>query len=289
MTGARVVIVTDDFVMLNFPKTGSSFARAVLEKLYVERESRLRKLLTRLGVRAPVVMDIHLPKIDEERDYGIRDQHGTLRQIPVGHRHKPVVTITRNPFSRYVSLFLFRWWEQYPPAEPRIILDRYPHFPDLSFSEYYQMEHIHGTESRLRGLVPRIELGLHTIQFIQFYFRDPDTVLRNIDDKYIEEEQYWDDLRDITFLHQENLNLELNEFLLQLGIDQRSLELIDSSPRVNATDKQDAVDYREYFVEDKIENQILERERLLFAIFPEYLPGNNAASSSPTGSQNGAT
>jgi hypothetical protein len=39
------MIITDDLVMLNFPKTGNTFAREVFKRVYSGREYWLRKLL----------------------------------------------------------------------------------------------------------------------------------------------------------------------------------------------------------------------------------------------------
>lgn len=267
------MIITNDLVMLNFPKTGSTFAREVLKRLYTERNSKSRRLLEKLGVCNQSVMDVMSPKIDEKESYNIKDQHGTLRQIPRLHRNKPIVSITRNPFSRYLSTYFFRWWEKYPPEKNHIIFERYPHFPNLSFSEYFEMAHIYGSRNRLRNIVPKIELGLHTIQFIQFYFKDPESVLNKIDHNYIEKEQFRDDMGNITFVHQENLNSELKEFLLQIGMKQQELQFIDSMEKVNVTNmRSEETDYRKYYLRTEIEKKIIDRERLLFKIFPEYLP-----------------
>jgi hypothetical protein len=259
--------------MLNFPRTGSSFARKVLKRLYIARESRIHRLLARMGICNPSVMDVKMPKIDEDLDYKIKDQHGTLRQIPREHRSKPTVSIARSPFSRYLSLYSFRWWEKYPPVECQKILEQYPHFPNLSFSEYYEMTHVHGRKNRLHHIVPKVELGFHTIQFIQFYFKDPEATLNKINDNYIDNEQFRDDMGAITFLHQENLNSELKEFLLRIGMKQKELQFIDSMEKVNVTEKkEEEVNYREFYSYKSIAKKVLEREKLLFKIFPEYLP-----------------
>jgi len=81
------MIITDDFVMLNFPKTGSSFAREALKRLYANRN----------------IIELMLPKITEKRYRDRVDQHGTFRQIPLAHKNKPVLSITRNPLSRFQS------------------------------------------------------------------------------------------------------------------------------------------------------------------------------------------
>lgn len=272
------MLITNDFVMLNFPKTGSTFARDAIKHLYIRRESYVRKFLSRLGFWKPSIMELMMPKIDEANTYGIKDQHGTLRQIPFAHGNKQIVSIMRNPFSRYESTYLFRWWEKYPHADPQKIREKFPNFPKLSFSEYYEMIHDYGRENRLQGIQPRIELGFHTIQFIQFYFRDPESILRKIDDHYIENMQYRKDMGRIYFIHQENLKEELKQFLIDIGIPRDELEFIDSMENINVTSRE-MVDNRNDngVIDDSSRKRILEREKLLFTIFPEYLQNNDSA------------
>lgn len=275
------MLITDDFVMLNFPKTGSSFARSVVKRLYQQRQSRFARLLTNIKLHNPNFVELLLPKIDVAVHSHVRDQHGTLRQIPPPHAQKPIISVTRNPYSRYVSTYLFKWWQKYPPAERGIILEGFPDFPDLSFAEYYDMTHLHGTANRLGGVNPKIELGLFTIQFIQFYFKRPEETLREIDDDYIDNERFRDEIGNVTFLHQENLNAELKAFLLSINFEDEELRFIDSMLKVNSTEKTpDEADYRQFYHDRSLRDQILHRERLLFKIFPEYLPTDEPTSTS---------
>ncbi len=266
------MLITSDFVMLNFPKTGSSFARLVIRHLYSRRKSYVRRSLSNLGFWKPSILELMMPKIDEANTYGIEDQHGTLRQIPFEHRNKQIISITRSPFSRYESTYLFRWWEKYPPADPQKIREKFPNFPKLSFSEYYEMIHDFGRENRLQGITPNIELGFHTIQFIQFYFREPETVLKKIDGDYIESQKYKEDMGNIYFIHQESLRKELKQFLIHIGIPQHEAEFIDSLRKVNVTDKRMVnTDPQNKIGYPSVRKRILAREKLIFSIFPEYL------------------
>ena len=266
------MIITDDFIMLNFPKTGSSFARKVIKQLYGEHNSHIRKLMEKLCLCSPRVRDFMLPKIDVKVNYKAKDQHGTLRQIPESHRGKRIVSITRNPLERYVSTYFFKWWQSFPPADIHTIREKYPHFPDLSFPEYYEMTHLYGKQNRLQNIVPKIDLGLHTIQFIQFYFHDPEAVLTKIDHQYIEQEDFRRDMGSVEFLHQENLNSELRLFLIDVGFNENQLKFIDSLGKVNITEKKEkAPRLSNVAVESGFRNTILERDKLMFKIFPEYL------------------
>jgi hypothetical protein len=269
------MIITDRLVMVNFPKTGSSFARSVLREVHRRREMRVRSLplriLRRLGaVQGPQFVELMLPNIDKQNDLGRRDQHGTLRQIPAIHRDKTVVSITRNPLDRYVSAYLYGWWRDHPLTEVETIMDSFPRFPDLSFAEYLDMLHRFGKENRLKGITPQVELGLHTIQFIQFYFEEPSKVLRRIDADYIAERKYLEDMGKVTFLHQESLNRELFEFLLRVGYREEDVAFVATADRVNVTPlRRAATDVQTFYTEELVE-RVLHEDSLVFDLFPEY-------------------
>ncbi|RMD66615.1 hypothetical protein D6833_01285 [Candidatus Parcubacteria bacterium] len=266
------MIITDQFVMLNFPKTGSSFVRTVLKRVhkYDTPYNRIRRML-HLGNKPPMV-ELILPVIDRQFPPGLRGQHGTYRQIPPEHRHKTIVSVTRNPFDRYVSTYLFGWWKTHLHVAEERLKQAFPHFPDLSFQEYYDLLHTFGRESRLKGISPPIDLGLHTIQFIQFYFKEPERVLSTIDDDYIQRKQYLADMAPVVFLHQENLNRELCQFLTDMGYPQEDIRFIREAERVNVTDRPCDQYKPDRFYTPELIQDILARDRLLFDIFAEYKP-----------------
>ena len=269
------MFITEDLLMLNFPKTGSTFAREVLRRVYSKRDTLVEKALVKLRLRKPSVIDLLLPKVDIGIGAKLIDQHGTVRQIPSIYQDRPIVTITRNPLSRYVSTYLFRSWVHHPPTDVQTIKKRYPNYPDLTFSEYYEMMDIYEVKTRLNGIKPKIELGVLTIQFIRFYFKDPETVLKKIDLNYIENKEYMNELSKIHFIKQENLNSEFKEFLLKVGISKEELLFMDSMDKINvSTQKENKSNFREYYIGTDIEQKVLDKDRLLFSIFPDYLPKN---------------
>ncbi len=267
------MIITDKFVMVNFPKTGSSFVRMVLKQIH-EKYNRLpNRIWRKLHLANKTLIELMLPKIDEKNSYGIKDQHGTYRQILEEHKQKTVVSIIRNPFDRYVSTYLYRWWEKYPPVDLEQMKRNFPNFPNLSFREYYEIIQLFGRENRLNGISPKIELGLHTIQFIQFYFKEPEEVLSIIDNDYIKQKMYLTDMAEIIFLHQENLNEELYEFLLGVGYPKKDISFIKEHKKVNVTAREsNEMEFNNFYTKELVED-ILEKDRLLFELFPEYLGG----------------
>jgi hypothetical protein len=275
------MIITDEFVMLNFPKTGSSFAREALKKIYQIRGSRRFRWLSRLWPRQPLLKELMMPQIDAELSYGISAQHGTLRQIPPEHRHKPILTIIRNPLSRHVSIYRFGWWKTHPPADVETLRTRFPTFPELNFAEFCQFQYEFETRNRLRGIKPKIGLGVQSIQFIQFFFQDPVTILNEIEDDY-DANHLRAQLAKITFIHQENLRVELKQFLSAVGIPERQLSVIDDMENVNVTPGKTAgpEDTMGYF-DEVLERRVLTQERILFDLFPEYLPGHSPSASLP--------
>lgn len=266
------MLVTEDFVMLNFPKTGSSYAREVIKRVYDTPDTGSFGVLEKLGLNRPSVRELMMPKIHEAMYKGVKDQHGVWQQIPGKYKSRQVLSIKRNPFSRYLSAFHYGWWKTHPPATLIELKQHFPGFPQLSFSEYYEMTNIFSCRDRLSGILPKIDIGLHSLQFIQFYFKDPESVIRKIDAEYIESGAFKADMADVYFLEQEKLSADLKGFLIKLGAEPEMLNFLDEAKRVNVTPHQPG----EYTISDllldySVRNSILERDRLIFEIFPEYL------------------
>lgn len=257
--------------MLNFPKTGSSFARAIIRKAYNRRLSAPLRLLSAVGLSSGLVRELASPKIDEQASQGLVDQHGTYRQIPAEYRDRLVTTISRNPFSRYLSAYRFRWWATHPPAPLPSIRKRYPRFPDLTFEEYYDMAHRFGVPDRLAGARINVSLGLHSLQFIQFYCAQPAKVLAKLSEAYLDSGEIRDDLApNIRFLRQENLNSDIAELLRDVGFRPSELAFIGSADRINVTEPSDKS--KSDCMSPSVAAEILRRDRLLFDLFPDYRP-----------------
>lgn len=257
------MIVTNDFVMLNFPKTGSSFAREIIAKAYHERRSWPTKLIELAGFARPSLIELMLP----HPYLDAKDQHGRYSQIPSEYLNRKILSIVRNPVGRYLSLYNYRWWQKYPPLTAEEIRNIYPGFPELSFKEFYWMTQEYSVKQRLKDVKPKIALGLNSLMFIEFYFKDPKAVIKKIDDDYIDSGKYKNDMADIYFIHQESLKSELKHFLISAcGFKESRLGFIDIADPVNVSkksEKHDAIDKN--IIED-----IMLKDKLIFKIFPEY-------------------
>jgi hypothetical protein len=256
--------------MLNFPKTGSSFARTIIKRVCHNRETIFDKIGKRLFNWPGKYEELFFEKQDKVYHYNLKGQHGTYRQIPKRYLNRKILSITRNPFSRYVSTYLYGWWKKYPPGPMEIIKEFYPNYPELTFNDYYEMIHSFGIRDRLGELPLKCNIGMHTLQFIQFYSKSPSTVLSEISNNKSDYLDFKKIFPEICFLRQEKLNSDLKDFLKNCGYHERELSFIDSVGKINVTNKsQRDENYMEYY-SDKLISKINERDKLLFNIFPFY-------------------
>ncbi len=235
------MLITSEFVVLNVPKSGSSFVREVIKSIYESRRAagKPRSLLQRAlsTIRKPkdgselFVKELILPNIRLRGRPA--DQHGTYAQLPERFRNRPLVAVIRNPYDKLVSDYEFRWWAKYPPLPTQQLLEVVPNFPDLSFDEYLRMSECTAA-AKLGGQNP-LQLGNLTVEFIQFFFKHPPTALQNVSDSYVDSGEFKEDMAAVTFLRQERLNEDLAAFLDRYGFREDELALCRSHPRVNET------------------------------------------------------
>lgn len=198
-----------------------------------------------------------------------KSQHGTYSQIPPKHQKKPVISVVRNPFDRVVSNYEFRWWVNNPPCDITELKNKFPHFPDLTFEEYFKMSSFHSVNDILFGKKVKANIGPITLHFIKFYFKNPDKVIHELTDNYIDNKDFLDDMAKIEFLHTENLNKELYDLLIKFGFKHKRIKFILESKRDNISTQRKGRHYSEYLSEEIID-EIGYKERLIFMLFPEY-------------------
>lgn len=262
------MLITNQFVMLNLPKTGSTFARTVIKELHksrLTRQSLLTRLLQRLHVmKYPMCRDLLLPNIKLKGVTAEPDQHGTYSQIPYEYRGLPVISVVRNPYSRFMSGYEFRWWEAHPPIKDSLLAEHFPNFPNLTVDDFVRLNELDVIHGRLEGRKPDAEVGIQTIQFIQMFFKDPDRVLQNLTDEYLDSDEIFNDMAEITFLRQENLNEDLADFLAGIGYSAEEVDHVRSRDRVNVTSKQ-APDRNALWTPTALD-YVRRKERMIFRI-----------------------
>lgn len=233
------MLITNEFVMLNLPKTGSSFARVVIREIYEQRQSRKSVMIKALQLLAfkqrPSFKELVLPNIKVTGTEKPADQHGTFSQIPLKYLNREIVSIVRNPYTRFMSGYEFRGWEKYPLIPTSLLAERFPRFPNLSVDDYVRLEELQVIHGRFGGNIPKANVGDQTVQFIQMFFRNPLDVLANLTDDYIDSANIFRDIADIHFLRQDRLVDDLAIFLKRHGFSAAEVQYMREREWVNVT------------------------------------------------------
>lgn len=267
------MIITDQFVILNFPKTGSTFVREVVGQLYQNRNktNSVGKLLIKLGFKSTGFKELLMP---HPTIPNYKDQHGTFTQIPKPHQEKHILSVVRNPYNRFDSQYRFKWWAQHPPLPVEVINSHFPTFPDISLDEFVLLRKLVSENLKTKYQIPDdIKIGDQTIQFMEMFFKNPTQVLRNLSNDYINSGLYKNDICKLTLLQQENLNEQLILFLNKYGFSDNELSFIRKHEKVNVTSTGEPNQIR--FTETVI-NYVKTYEWILFKILSDlginYLP-----------------
>ncbi|MDG5492248.1 sulfotransferase family 2 domain-containing protein [Psychroserpens sp. SPM9] len=233
------MIITKDFVVLNLPKTGSTFTRNVLKTLYkVDKRSIFEKALYKFHIVTPKFQELILPNIKMPNRRP--DQHGTYSQIPQQYLNRVIVSTIRDPYSRFLSTYKFKAWANPNQLEvPKSILDvHFPSFPDLNMDDYVDLNK-HAEKIRINTIdeaLNNLDIGTQTIQFVQMFFKDPKVALSKLNDDYINSGAFKADMGEMKFLRQEHLNDDLIQFLLNHGFDKSDIDFINHKKKLNITD-----------------------------------------------------
>ncbi|MFW6046625.1 MAG: sulfotransferase domain-containing protein [Candidatus Woesearchaeota archaeon] len=287
------MIITKKFVLLNFPKNGSTYIREMIKQIHgVDNKKSLTRIINKLerkGVRVNKIRELLFAANGlEERlfpsnmslhtyDNNIVGPHTTYSQIPLKHREKPVLISIRNPFERFVSLYEFGHWKgesgfKVNPKFPEI-KQEFPDFPEISFNDYYKLMSEYGANNMVRNPNKmKVDIGPYSLQFLKFVMPDPENYIYQLTDEDITENKIKNDIpSNICFIHTENLNEELYEFLAAIGYNKSKVKkIIDQSNPINSKKKKwKRTHFIEYLNEDII-TDIKEKEKLIFYTFPEY-------------------
>ena len=227
------MIITDKFVMLNFPKTGSTFVRKMLKKVHSKEKLTF---LQKIGLQRKRYFENYW--VENIRDTTFRantkDEHGLFCQIPESSRDKIIVSVKRDVFERYVSLFEYGDWKKTWGNFPEVA-DKYPNFPNLRFEQYMDKIFNNNPFNKHPKINRELPIGPATTQFILFYFKNPFNVLQNINEEYMLSDNYKEDISKVFFLDQKNLNKELYEFLIKMNYKKNEISFILDSQKENVS------------------------------------------------------
>jgi hypothetical protein len=170
-----------------------------------------------------------------------------------------------------VSQYEFGWWKrpEYTKHFRSIpnFQQLYPRFPNLTFEEYVRA----ANAAFCRYKKGRQELGLHTEEFVNFYFKNPREVAPKIDDEYLAAQRYKMDMFNIHFIRTECLNEELHAFLLSQGYQAEDIDFVLSLGKIlpygKGRDNHQA--WQSYYTPE-LKQMVRHRERLIFTVFPEF-------------------
>jgi hypothetical protein len=251
------MVFTDRLVFIHLPKTGGTFVAKILRDIHRRRVGPVAKLKGRL------------------LGWGYTDtnKHGTCDEIPPELRDRPVLGIMRNPYDRYVSRYEYGWWKENPRSwwDWDRIRAKYPKFPELSFPEFLDACSGMFHKVRVTGVPEEARLGSASEEFVRWYFRTPEAVFPRIDDAYIAARAWEKDMHPVKFLRTETLNRDLHAALIELGYPADSIEFILKAEKVLPPGgKPRGGEKWEKYYTPELKALVRRRERLLFALFPEY-------------------
>lgn len=229
------MLITNHFVVLNFPKTGSSFVREVIKEIYNKRLNKtlIERVLIKLQIKErDFIKEILMPRFGIPDD---KDQHGNYFQIPEKYRNKKIVAVIRNPYLRFESQYKFKWWAKNTSTDADC-LNKFPSFPNLSIDDYFEFQLSQvSVQKELFGIPQNLNIGYQTIRFIYMFFKNPAEIFPKLTNNYFESGSYLNDIAEVKFLRQENLNEELAMFLSNYNFSKYELDFVRQYKKVNVS------------------------------------------------------
>lgn len=244
------------------PKTGGTFVTEMLRKVYLGYRYRSKEDVT-IRDKCLHLRDRFLRKLSLS-PWVDTNKHGYCSEIPSQYKSLPILGCIRNPFDWYVSLYEFQWWKRHPEEYPGLL--EHPHFPNLSFREFLQLENNDWLNLFNPGVTVDPSIGGFTARFINYCFCRPNEVLPSVAGLE-SKERIARAMYPVTFLHTEALNRDLSEYLSQFISSRRALRFVESEKPILPTGRK--TPWRDYYDADLM-GEIRERDRLVFSLFPAY-------------------
>jgi hypothetical protein len=204
------------------------------------------------------------------------NKHGDRRTIPPRRERPQILATVRNPYDLLVSQYEYGWWKRrefrrYFRAVPNF-RSRYAHFPALSFAEYVELSEqaFQRTAEEVGSDCEPERPGLLTREFIRFYCRTPEHLLARIGRGDLCIQELRSQLQPIRFLRTARLNLDLHDFLQEMGYDPTDLAFIPSLGKIlPGKGRADNQRWQGYFTPELL-HRTRWKERVLFELFPDF-------------------
>lgn len=278
------MVFTEHHILLNFPKTGSTWTRNVIK--YQGDRLRKRHLFLPRQLWPENWWFEHL--VRRENPDRI-DQHGTRREMEAFKKKYPssritrsnqsVVTVWRDPFELFSSSYRYQWWNHWPISRRLDAQERFQAFPQWEAKHFYQYQSesqlLDFTSDNARTITNLKSLGIGWlgIKIILFYC-SKDLFERITAGKFHSEEEVFTafsaDVQDITFMMQADLTKGLIKTikLSDKSISAQKLELPDP---VNTTSRNpNDYDLPLSSLNEKFKSFFIEDQKFAFQ-FQEYL------------------
>lgn len=225
------MLIGNDFVFLNFPKTGTSFLRKAI-KYVAKKDCKF------------IVSELLLPNTRNLAGNFPSDHHGTYTQIPYKYKEKFVFSIARDPLDLLWSHHDYGLWRKRRCATSTHLKYGNDSFIDESINQMIQSER-EDIEERL-GFYGNgfCNTGLLAIKFIQMYAYDPQNLIKNIASEEICAVNIPNEFPQIKLLRQENLICDLKSFLSQRVSMPNIIENLDTFPRSNVSNPRTSLEKR---------------------------------------------
>jgi hypothetical protein len=265
------LIITPHMVLLNYPRTGSTWARGVVRRLHGVADSGATRRLarTRLGWRGFHELTLPIDRTASALRERRRSQHGSWRQIPRWARGREVVSLGRDPLVQLESMYHHGFWRDHPPAPLAEVRSELPAFPDLDLAGYLTLLERFALRDVLQGARPRAEVGVLTAHFLRFFHPRPDEALRALTEEDLDGERLLAELPPLRLLRTERLRIELGALLGEQGYSAAAVEAaMEHSDAAHRNASARAGSPPRERLTGELRARVARRERLLVRLFP---------------------
>lgn len=261
------MMVFDNFVFVHLPKTGGTFVEQVLKTLHCPSwiGQKIHGMQRRLGITIP----FYPYKYREHR------KHAECRFIPQKDQGKVIVSCVRNPYDLYISHYKFGWWKKHPQefyASGSEIYKRSILEPaKVTFADWVHGMCDHGIwVMDRRTSCPGVDVGFAASEFAAYFCKESDLVLSQPTEAQMATE-FERSKYNVQFLRMETLNEQLYQFLRERGYPEERVAFIRTKDKIfPGRQTRSASDSADKFFTPELKALVRQKERLLFALFPEY-------------------